>query len=192
MGKADFLHLNNSQDCQRDLALIGLIAKNVTASIEPDEPLASPDPNAESSQESRDESRVLLLLVEDNRADVFLVEQAIEFHKVPVRLTVAEDGEAACRYFERADWDVNTPCPAIVVLDLNLPKKSGREVLDRVRKSPKCRNVPVVILTSSDSVEDRRDAARLGADRYFIKPTSYREFLEIGNVLNEVLQEQKL
>jgi CheY-like chemotaxis protein len=133
----------------------------------------------------------LVLLVEDNRADVFLVEQAIEFHQVPVRLLVAEDGEEACQYFERADHDEHTPCPEVVLLDLNLPKRSGAEVLARVRTSQKCRDVPVVILTSSDSLEDRREASRLGADRYFRKPTSYREFLGIGAVLNEVLKERE-
>ncbi len=133
--------------------------------------------------------RPLLLLVEDNGADVFLVEQAIEFHQVPVRMTVAEDGEAACDYFEKADADVNFPCPAIVLLDLNLPKKSGTEVLEQVRKSAKCHSIPIIVLTSSDSPDDRNRAARLGADRYFRKPTSYREFLEIGAMLNDVLKE---
>lgn len=129
------------------------------------------------------------MLVEDNGADVFLVEQAIEFHQVPVRLVVAEDGEAACDYFERADTDASTPCPAILLLDLNLPKRSGTEVLEQVRKSRKCGSIPIIVLTSSDSPEDRQRAARLGADRYFRKPTSYREFLEIGAMLNDVLKE---
>jgi two-component system, chemotaxis family, response regulator Rcp1 len=131
----------------------------------------------------------LLLLVEDNGADVFLVEQAIDFHQVPVRLMVAEDGEAACDYFEKADTDGTIPCPAILLLDLNLPKKSGTEVLELVRKSHRCSSIPIIVLTSSDSPEDRARAARLGADRYFRKPTSYREFLEIGTMLNDVLKE---
>jgi len=135
------------------------------------------------------DERRLLLLVEDNGADVFLVEQAIEFHQVPVRLIVAEDGEAACEYFEKTDADSKLPCPAIVLLDLNLPKKSGTEVLEHVRKSSKCGTIPIIVLTSSDSPEDRQKAARLGADRYFRKPTSYREFLEIGAMLNDVLKE---
>jgi DNA-binding response OmpR family regulator len=135
-----------------------------------------------------DEHR-LLLLVEDNVADVFLVEQAIEFHQVPVRLVVAEDGEAACEFFDRADADRSLPCPAVLLLDLNLPKKSGTEVLEQVRKSNRCSTIPIIVLTSSDSPEDRQRAAKLGADRYFRKPTSYREFLEIGAMLNEVLKE---
>jgi DNA-binding response OmpR family regulator len=127
--------------------------------------------------------------VEDNGADVFLVEQAIDFHQVPVRLLVAEDGEAACDYFDKAESDGTVPCPAILLLDLNLPKKSGTEVLEQVRKSHKCNSIPIIVLTSSDSPEDRAKAARLGADRYFRKPTSYREFLEIGAMLNDILKE---
>jgi DNA-binding response OmpR family regulator len=135
------------------------------------------------------DERRLLLLVEDNGADVFLVEQAIDFHQVPVQLLVAEDGEAACDYFDKADADKSVPCPAILLLDLNLPKKSGTEVLEQVRKSHKCNAIPIIVLTSSDSPDDRAKAAKLGADRYFRKPTSYREFLEIGAMLNEVLKE---
>jgi two-component system, chemotaxis family, response regulator Rcp1 len=136
-----------------------------------------------------DSPKELLLLVEDNGADVFLVEQALEFFQVPLRLEVAEDGEVACQYFEKADQDSSIPCPRVLLLDLNLPKRSGADVLEQVRKSNRCRNVPVVVLTSSDSPEDRQRAASLGADRYFRKPTSYREFLQIGAVLNEVLNE---
>lgn len=135
------------------------------------------------------DARELLLLVEDNRADVFLIEQAIEFHQVPVRLLVAEDGEVALRYFEAIGTPEN-PCPAILLLDLNLPKRGGIEVLERVRSLAACREMPVVILTSSDSQEDRQHATRLGADRYFRKPTSYHEFLRIGAVLNEVLKDR--
>lgn len=131
----------------------------------------------------------LLLLVEDNGADVFLVEQALEFFQVPLRMQVAEDGELACQYFEKADADPSVACPRVLLLDLNLPKRSGADVLEQVRSSSRCKNIPVVVLTSSDSPEDRQRAASLGANRYFRKPTSYREFLQIGVVLNEVLKQ---
>jgi CheY-like chemotaxis protein len=129
----------------------------------------------------------LVLLVEDNSADVFLVEQAIEFHQVPVHLIVAQDGEEACQYFKRMEADPNIPCPDALLLDLNLPKKSGTEVLEDLRERSMCREMPVIVLTSSDAAADRQRAASLGASRYFRKPTSYREFLEIGAVLKEVL-----
>ena len=165
MGRIDFLPSYNSLNSDRDVA-------------------SAAWPDADPA-----DARSLMLLVEDNRADVFLVEQAIEFHQVPVRLAVLEDGEAACQYLKSAGLDENKPCPAIVVLDLNLPKKSGTEVLEYVRRNSTCQDVPVIILTSSDSAKDRQETARLGADRYFRKPTSYREFLQIGAVLNEMLKE---
>ena len=164
------------------------VSNSITLEAGAAEPIT--DPGTVTSRQAQNQPRSLLLLVEDNRADVFLIEQAIEFHQVPLDLVVAEDGEVALQYFERLGRDEKTPCPAILLLDLNLPKKSGTEVLERVRKGSRCKDLPVVILTSSDSLEDRQQAARLGADRYFRKPPSYHEFLGIGAVLNEVLKER--
>ena len=130
----------------------------------------------------------LVLVVEDNRADVFLVERAIEFCKLSVRLKVIEDGEEALKYVESVELDGNIPCPDAILLDLNLPRRSGREVLQGVRQAKRCREVPVIILTSSNSPEDRQQTAALGATRYFRKPTSYQEFLKIGDILGEVLK----
>ena len=132
--------------------------------------------------------RAQLLLVEDNPADVFLVNKAIEAHKLPVNLIVLEDGDRAVKFFERAESEASAPCPAILLLDLNLPKVSGTEVLRRVRQGTRCNRLPVIILTSSNSAEDRRETARLGATHYFRKPASYHEFLKIGDVLRDVLE----
>ena len=118
------------------------------------------------------DTRPLVLVIEHNRADVFLVERAIELRRLPVRILVLDDGEEASRYFTQADADPNTPCPAAVLLDLNLPRKSGQEVLRHIKSSEKCMDVPVVILTSSNSQEDRRETAALGAAGYFRKPAS--------------------
>jgi CheY-like chemotaxis protein len=134
------------------------------------------------------ETQPVLLLVEDNRADIYLVERAMEFYEVPVRVMTVRDGEAAFRYLERVEND-ETPCPRIVLLDLNLPKRSGKELLERIRMTGRCQHVPVVVLTSSDSPQDHRDTERLGIDRYVQKPTTYHEFLKIGEVVNAVLQD---
>jgi CheY-like chemotaxis protein len=152
-------------------------------------PGSSLSPSRESASTSGDP---LVLVVEDNRADVFLVERAVEVCKLAVRLEVIGDGEEALKYFERVDLDDDIPCPDVLLLDLNLPRKSGREVLQSVRQSKRCRNLPVIILTSSNSPEDRRETAALGATRYFRKPTSYQEFLKIGDILSEVLKESTL
>lgn len=136
-----------------------------------------------------DDIRPLVLVVEDNRADVFLVERAVEVHELSVRLLVLDNGEEAFDYFDKTEADPTVPCPDVVLLDLNLPKRSGREVLQRVKNSTRCHHVPVIILTSSNSPEDRRETAALGALHYFRKPTSYHEFLKIGELLQEVLRD---
>jgi len=128
-----------------------------------------------------------ILIVEDNRGDVFLILEAIRAHNVPVDVCVVEDGAEAVAVFERAETDSAAFCPEIVLLDLNLPKRNGLEVLQRIRQSDRCKATPVVILTSSDSSKDREETARLGADRYFRKPNTYEQFLKVGTVLNEVL-----
>lgn len=145
---------------------------------------------SELTPEQQEDERSLVLLVEDNDADVLLVEHAIERGNVPVRLHVIDDGEKAIQYLEAVRSDPSKPCPAVLLLDLNLPKRPGTDVLEWLRLGTKCQNIPVIILTSSDSAEDRRNTARLGANRYFRKPTSYVEFLKIGDILNEVLAER--
>ena len=137
------------------------------------------------------DQRPLVLVVEDNRADVFLVERAVEVRKLPVRLLVLDDGEQALRYFARVDSDPSASCPDLLLLDLNLPRKSGQEVLRQIKSAGRCANVPVIILTSSNSAEDRRETAALGAIRYFRKPASYQEFLKIGEIVEEVLAETR-
>jgi CheY-like chemotaxis protein len=137
----------------------------------------------------RPASKPNLLLVEDNAADAMLVEEAIRVHDVPVDLHIVADGEEAIAFIERAERDPRAPCPDMVLLDLNLPKRSGSDVLQRIRRSERCKHVPVVILTSSDSSRDRSEASRFGANRYFRKPTDYDEYMTVGKVLNEVLGE---
>jgi CheY-like chemotaxis protein len=104
--------------------------------------------------------RFAVLLVEDNRADVLIIEEAIALHGLPVELRVLSDGAEAFEFIERADRD-STPCPQLLVLDLNLPKRSGKEVLQRVRESAKFKDIPVLVMTSSNSARDRNDMRQL-------------------------------
>src|SRR5580698_2315524 len=92
-----------------------------------------------------------IVLVEDAAADVFLVRQALEKDGLNFHLRVLEDGEVAVEFIDNLDRNEALPCPDVMLLDLNLPKKTGDQVLERMRNSPKCRQVPVVIVTSSDS-----------------------------------------
>ena len=123
---------------------------------------------------------VQILLAEDNPADVYLIEEALREHKVDFKITVADDGEMAMSLL--ADGNLR---PDIVLLDLNMPKRSGGEVLDQLRRNSGS-NVPVIILTSSDSPSDREEALRLGATCYIRKPTGLDEFLEIGATIKRL------
>jgi CheY-like chemotaxis protein len=128
-----------------------------------------------------------LLLCEDNHADVLLVKRALEVYDVPAQMDVVTTGDDAVAFIERAEQDPEAPRPELVLLDLNLPNLNGLEVLKYIRKSGKCRDIPVVIFTSSDSPVDRLRTAELGATRYFRKPIKYQDYLEIGQILKELL-----
>ncbi|MGH9633004.1 MAG: response regulator [Bryobacteraceae bacterium] len=129
---------------------------------------------------------VCILLVEDNPADVTLVREALEEHRVDCNLVVLRDGEEAVEFIEQVD-EGDAACPQLVILDLNLPKKTGREVLERMRTSPVCGRVPVAILSSSDAARDKEVTARLGVSRYIRKPSNLDEFLRIGGILKDLL-----
>jgi DNA-binding response OmpR family regulator len=117
---------------------------------------------------------------------VLLVRNALAQHGLQADLTVQRDGEEMFRLLERIDAG-ETPCPDLVLLDLNLPRRTGLEILDRVRRSPVCAQVPVVMVTSSQAPQDRQAVAELGGNRYFCKPSSYDEFMHLGEVISELL-----
>jgi CheY-like chemotaxis protein len=126
-----------------------------------------------------------IVLVEDNPTDVFLVEEALAFHKIDAALTCLRDGEEMLRYVAQIDSGM-VPRPDVVLLDLNLPRHSGKAVLARMRSSLQCGEIPVVVVTSSNASEDQADAARLGATRYFHKSMDYDEAMSLGAVILEV------
>jgi CheY-like chemotaxis protein len=123
--------------------------------------------------------------------DALLVREAIKMEELPLEVYIAADGERAVEFVERAEQDPTAPRPDFLVLDINLPRIDGFEVLRRIRASDKCKNIPVVIITSSDSPADRRQATKLGAS-YFRKPVSYEEFVKIGAFLRQFLKENGL
>lgn len=129
---------------------------------------------------------LLVALAEDNPGDVFLVREALAFHHLNVQLTVQTDGEEMLTFIQRIESG-EIPCPDIVLLDLNLPKHGGEALLKRMRDSPKCKGVPVVIVTSSDSPKDRETTSLLGASGYFRKPTDFDEFLELGAIVKAIV-----
>jgi CheY-like chemotaxis protein len=132
-----------------------------------------------------------LLLAEDNLPDALLVREAIQMENLPLQVYIAADGERAVEFIAAAEKDADAPFPHVLLLDLNLPKIDGLDVLRRIRAGEKCKDIPVLVVTSSDSPADRSGAAKLGA-RYFRKPVTYDEFVKIGPVLRQFLLEQGL
>ena len=138
------------------------------------------------------EPSVEALLAEDNRVDVMMIAEAIKLHALPIHLNIATDGEQACEFIDRVDANETSPCPRLVILDLNLPRKTGIEIIERLRSSPKCKNAAVLVITSSDLSRERQELAKFGVSRFFRKPTGYDEFLAIGEVLDQLLRDLKL
>ena len=114
---------------------------------------------------------VHILLVEDNPGDVVLTKEALEEVTVPVDLHVVEDGEAALDFLHQRDDFEGVPEPTLVLLDLNLPKKSGHEVLAEAKATPHLRALPIVVLSSSEAQEDIRGAYDSHANCYVAKPS---------------------
>jgi len=127
-----------------------------------------------------------VLLIEDSEPDVFLVREALEQCERQIDLQVLEDGELAVEFIERIDR-TEIRSPDLILLDLNLPKRSGAQVLERIRSSPVCGEIPVLILTSSDSPKDKSQTAQLGATAYFRKPSRLNEFMLLGPVVQRLL-----
>ncbi len=130
-----------------------------------------------------------ILLVEDNAADIYLFRQALKGAGLNFDLTVIEDGADALAFASRDGKDAASPVPDLVVLDLNLPKIGGCEVLEALRRNEELSNVPVAVMTSSAAPRDQEKCKELGVARYITKPPELEEFLRIGDVMKQVLLE---
>jgi two-component system, chemotaxis family, response regulator Rcp1 len=120
---------------------------------------------------------VKILLVEDNPADVGLVEEAFQDGRLQCCLDVAQDGVAALEYLRRVQAQGKAHLPDLILLDLNLPKKDGREVLGEVKADPALREIPVIVLTTSDDEADVHRAYGLHANCYLTKPVEFDDFI---------------
>ncbi len=118
--------------------------------------------------------------------DALIIREAIKRERLPVDVYIAADGEQALEFFRRAKSDGAAPVPHALMLDLNLPKIDGFEVLRSLRADPQFQDIPTLIVTSSDSPADREEAAKLGAG-YFRKPVTYGQFLHVGAVIKALL-----
>jgi CheY-like chemotaxis protein len=127
-----------------------------------------------------------VLLVEDDPGDVQLTKEAFEEHKVRNRLTVVSDGVDALAYLRR-DPDVYPDAvpPDLILLDLNLPRRDGREVLQEIKADPELRRIPVVVLTTSQADEDIVRSYNLHANAYVTKPVDFDRFIAVVRQIDE-------
>jgi chemotaxis family two-component system response regulator Rcp1 len=127
-----------------------------------------------------------ILLIEDNPGDVLLIQQALQEHHIDHELHLARDGAEGLAYVAEMGKAGRFPCPNVMLLDLNLPKVSGSEVLTEFRRHPECRNTPVVVISSSDAQRDRLRTSELGIASYFKKPSDFDAFMELGALVKNV------
>lgn len=132
------------------------------------------------------EDKATIVLAEDNPGDVFLIRRALDGQRLSYELLVAKDGEEAINYVREAAAGIRRI--DLLLLDLNLPRHDGKTVLARLRGHSSLANVPVVMLTSSDSPQDREQCTSLGASLYFRKPNDLLGFMEIGKIAKELVE----
>lgn len=119
-----------------------------------------------------------ILLVEDNPMDADLTRRAFKRRRVINPVVVARDGEEALGFLEH--WEIGEPLPVVVLLDINIPKVNGLEVLRHLKTHPQLQKVPVIVLTSSSEDRDIQTAYQLGANSYIVKPVDFEKFVEVA------------
>jgi CheY-like chemotaxis protein len=122
---------------------------------------------------------VEILLVEDSPSDVDLTREALEDAKVRNNLSVVNDGVEALAFLRRQGQYANAPRPDLILLDLNMPRKDGREVLAEIKEDPQLRRIPVVILTTSEAEQDVLRSYNLHANCYVTKPVDLDRFVTV-------------
>ncbi len=120
-----------------------------------------------------------ILLVEDNPGDVRLTREALSESKIRNRISVVPDGEEAMAFLRREGKYEDAPRPDLILLDLNMPRKDGREVLTEVKRNPEFKRIPVVILTSSSAEQDIVQSYNLHANAYVTKPVGFEQFVSV-------------
>ena len=128
---------------------------------------------------------VQMLLVEDNPGDVRLTKENLRDAKIMVKLHVVGDGVEAMAFLHQEGKYASAPCPDLVLLDLNLPKKDGREVLAEIKQDPDLRRIPVVVLTISSAEEDVLKSYNLHANAYVTKPLNLEQFGKITKAIKD-------
>jgi len=130
-------------------------------------------------------SQIEVLLAEDNPGDVVLIQEAFKDFSIPNRIHIAEDGVEALAFLHREGKFQNALRPDLIILDLNLPRKNGQQVLAEIKTDEALRSIPVIILTSSDAEEDITRAYYLYANCYITKPMVFDTFFSVIKTIEE-------
>ena len=136
--------------------------------------MTEPDPRA-----------IEVLLIEDDPGDVLMTREAFEDAKVANNLYVVSDGEDALAFLRREGAHAQVPRPDLVLLDLNLPRVDGREVLEQIKNDPELRSIPVVVLTTSESEDDIVHSYSLHANAYVTKPVDFDRFHQVVRQIDD-------
>ena len=120
-----------------------------------------------------------ILLVEDNEGDIILTKEALSETSVPNRLHVARDGEEGLAFLFKEGKFEHVPTPDLILLDLNMPRKDGKEVLSEIKNSPRVKHIPIVVLTTSEAEPDIINTYQLHANCYITKPVDINRFIEV-------------
>jgi CheY-like chemotaxis protein len=126
-----------------------------------------------------------VLLVDDDLGDTLMIREAFEHNKVRNELASVSDGVQAMQYLRREGEYANAPRPDLILLDLNLPRKDGREVLAEIKRDPQLVTIPVVVLTTSHAEEDVLRSYQLHANAYVTKPVDFERFIEVVRQIDE-------
>ena len=126
-----------------------------------------------------------ILLVEDDPGDVLMTREAFEHHKIRNALHVVSDGVEALEFLNREGGFGAAPRPGLILLDLNLPRKDGRELLGEIKRDPGLRTIPVVVLTTSEAEEDILRSYELHANAYVTKPVDFEKFIEVVRKIDD-------
>ena len=132
-----------------------------------------------------DHQPIEVLLVEDDPGDVLMTQEAFADYKIANRLTVVNNGEDAIAYVRKQGRFADAPTPDLVLLDLNLPRRDGREVLRDIKEDPELRRIPIVVLTTSEAEEDVLASYLLHANAYVRKPVDFEQFVAAVRAIDD-------
>lgn len=127
----------------------------------------------------------IILMIDDNPIDVMLIKEAFKFNETNIEIYVTEDGIYAMEFLSRQGNYVNAPRPDIILLDLNMPRKNGDEVLSELKMNASLKTIPVIIYTSSIAIEDIRAAYINQANSYIKKPADFDECIKVAKSIQD-------